>query len=86
MSKAEKLIERFKSKPKDFTFDEMKRLLFHFGYEEWRTGKTSGSRVTFYNRELDDMIKLHKPHPNPAIKQCYLNEIEKHLKDKVVIK
>lgn len=86
MSKAEKLIERFKSKPKDFTFDELRRLLFQFGYEEWRTGKTSGSRVTFFNKELDDVIKLHKPHPNPAVNRCYLIEIEKHLRDKGVIK
>jgi hypothetical protein len=86
MSKAEKLIERFNSKPKDFTFDELKRLFLHFGYEEWKTGKTSGSRVAFYNKELDDLIKLHRPHPNPIIKQCYLNEIGKHLKDKGVMK
>jgi hypothetical protein len=86
MSKVEKLIERFNSKPKDFTFDELRKLLLHFGYEEWKTGNTSGSRVAFYNKELDDLIKLHKPHPNPTIKQCYLNEIGKHLKDKGVIR
>lgn len=86
MSKAEKLIERFTSRPKDFSFDELKRLLLHFGYEEWKTGKTSGSRVAFYNKELDDLIKLHRPHPKLVIKQCYLTEIEKHLKDKGVMK
>jgi hypothetical protein len=86
MSKAEKLVERFNAKPKDFTFDELKRLLLHFGYEEWKTGRTSGSGVAFYNRELDDLIKLHKPHPDPIVRQCYLDEIGKHLKEKGVMK
>ena len=33
MSKAEKLIERFKNMPTDFTFDEMVKFLSIFGYE-----------------------------------------------------
>ncbi|GBD96939.1 MAG TPA: type II toxin-antitoxin system HicA family toxin [Nitrospirae bacterium] len=86
MSKAEKLLKRFLLKPKDFTFDELKRLLKVFGYEEIKTGKTSGSRATFYNNELDDMIKFHKPHPSSIMKRCYLREIERQLRDKGVIK
>ena len=31
MSQKEKLIERFSNKPKDFTYDELKRLLGYFG-------------------------------------------------------
>ena len=50
MSKAEKLLERFLSKPKDFTFEELRKLLKGLGYEEAKAGKTSGSRVAFYNR------------------------------------
>ena len=64
MSKTEKLLQRFLSKPKDFTFEELSRLLKSFGYEEAKTGKTSGSRISFYNSKLDDMIKFHKPHPS----------------------
>jgi hypothetical protein len=86
MSKADKLLKRFLSKPKDFTFDELKKLLKSFGYEEAKTGKTSGSRVAFYNAELDDMIKFHKPHPSQIIKQCYLKDIERQLRDREVIK
>ncbi|MBI5409343.1 MAG: type II toxin-antitoxin system HicA family toxin [Nitrospirae bacterium] len=86
MSKADKLVKRFLSKPKDFTFDELKKLLKNFGYEEAKTGKTSGSRVAFYNAELDDMIKFHKPHPSQIIKQCYLKDIERQLRDREVIK
>ena len=86
MSKAEKLLKRFLSKPKDFTYDELRRLLRSFGYEEAKTGRTSGSRVAFYNVELDDMIKFHRPHPSQLMKQCYLREIEQQLKDKGVMK
>lgn len=86
MSKTDKLLQRFLSKPKDFTFEELRKLLKSFGYEEVKTGKTSGSRVAFYNAELDDMIKFHKPHPSRIIKQCYLRDIERQLKDKEAIR
>jgi predicted RNA binding protein YcfA (HicA-like mRNA interferase family) len=86
MSKAEKLLQRFLSQPKDFTFAELEKLLKGFGYEEIKTGKTSGSRVAFYNKALNDMIKFHKPHPSQIMKRCYLNEIEKQLKGKGLIK
>lgn len=86
MSKTEKLLQRFLSKPKDFTFEELARFLKSVGYEEEKTGKTSGSRVSFYNSELDDMVKFHKPHPSSIMKRCYLAEIERKLRDKGVIK
>ena len=86
MSKAEKLLQRFLSKPKDFSFEELKKLLISLGYEEIKAGKTSGSRVAFYNARLDNMIKFHKPHPASIMKRCYLNEIEQQLRDKEVIK
>jgi len=70
----------------DFTFEELRRLLKSLGYEETKTGKTSGSRVTFYNAELDDMIKFHRPHPSQVMKQCYLRDIERQLRDREVIK
>jgi hypothetical protein len=55
-------------------------------YVEAKTGKTSGSKVTFHNAKLDDMIKFHRPHPEQIMKQCYLREIEQQLRDKGVIK
>ena len=47
MGTREKLIERFKTIPSDFTFDELERLLAIFGFEHSNKGKTSGSRVVF---------------------------------------
>lgn len=39
MGTKEKLIERFRSLPTDFTFDEMEKLLGYFGYERSNKGK-----------------------------------------------
>jgi hypothetical protein len=86
MSKNAKLVKRFLSKPKDFTFDELRRLLSSFGYEEEKAGKTAGSRITFYNARTGDEIKLHKPHPSPIMKRYLLDLIEQRLRDKEVLK
>jgi hypothetical protein len=84
MGKAEKLSKRFLSKPKDFTYEELRRLLKSFGYKEVKTGKTSGSRVAFINQKTKHIIRLHKPHPKPELKQYQLNDIEQELKRKGV--
>lgn len=67
MGTKEKLIERIKGKPADFTFDEATRLLSLFGYVKSNKGKTSGSRVMFIN-EQKQKILLHKPHPGNVLK------------------
>ena len=85
MSKAEKLIKRFLSKPKDFTYDELKRLLTLFGYREEKTGKTSGSGAAFINPENKHIIRLHKPHPKPELKTYQIDYIIDELKKMEVI-
>ena len=85
MTKARKVLERFLSRPKDFTFAELRVLLSDLGHQEAKVGKTSGSRVAFYNREIDDLIKLHRPHPSSIVKRCYLDEMRVHLKDRGLI-
>jgi len=80
MGTKEKLIERFKSHPKDFTFNELKKLLHGFGFEISNKGKTSGSRVRFKNEELKIIIDLHKPHTQgDPIKELALKEIYNNL-------
>ena len=68
MSKLEKQIERLKSKPKDYTYDEANRLLNNLGFYENNKGKTSGSRVMFYREYDQQIIMLHKPHPGNEMK------------------
>jgi hypothetical protein len=80
MSTKDKLINRFKGLPKDFTFDELSKLLTGFGYEASNKGKTSGSRVRFINKELQLIIDLHKPHTSGSpIKETALKEIYNNL-------
>ena len=66
MSTKDKLIERFKSIPSDFTFDELTRLFGYFGFKLDNKGATSGSRVCF--RRGEESFTLHKPHPGNIIK------------------
>ena len=71
--------------PKDFTYEEMKTLLNRLGYEEENKGKTSGSRVIFFNEQLQHSIFLHKPHPENIIKSYLMKYIEDELTAKGLI-
>ena len=66
MGQKEKLIERLRSKPRDFTFDEVETLLRYFGYRRSDKGRTSGSRVMFVAEEHPPLM-LHKPHPRKEL-------------------
>ena len=79
MSSFEKLQTRFLLNPKDFSYDELKRLLSGFGYKEQ---KRSGYRVVFKNERLHHSIKLHKPHPGNILKRYQINIIINELKIK----
>lgn len=81
----DKLIERFKRLPKDFTFDELTRLLEIYGFEISNKGKTSGSRVVFKNGEKKP-IMLHKPHPGNIVKGYALKQVFNYLKELGLIK
>lgn len=81
MSKIEKDIERLKSKPKDFTYDELRRILNNLGFVEYNKGKTSGSRVVFENLEINEKIELHKPHPSNVLKSYQISDILKLLEE-----
>jgi hypothetical protein len=85
MSRADKLLKRFLSRPADFTLDEMRRLLNGFGYREIKSGKTAGSRVAFVNRESGHIIRLHQPHPGRILKRYQLDLLEEALRAKGVI-
>ena len=70
MGQKEKLIQRLKSRPKDFTFQEAETLL---GYLD-NKGKTSGSRVVFESTEHANIL-LHKPHPNNELKNYQIKQL-----------
>ncbi|QCK13757.1 type II toxin-antitoxin system HicA family toxin [Mangrovivirga cuniculi] len=78
MSKKEKLIRRFLTKPSDFHYKEMVILLSYFGFKEVKKGKTFGSRVKFENEEGIPII-LHKPHPSGIMKKYQMSQIKEVL-------
>lgn len=75
MGTKEKLIERVKRQPKDFTFDELIRLFQVLGFDLSQKGKTSGSRVEFVNPEKELSYGAHKPHSDSAIKAYAMKQI-----------
>ena len=83
MGKLEKLIERLKSCPKDFTFDEMQSLLLALGFEFSNKGRTSGSRVKFFKDEV--CIILHKPHPRKELLSYQIKQVIEILSEEGMI-
>jgi predicted RNA binding protein YcfA (HicA-like mRNA interferase family) len=77
MSTKEKLIERFKQQPNDFTFDELVRLFQIFGFTIDNKGKTSGSRLLF--EKNDKSYVVHRPHPSKIVKQYVMKQILDYL-------
>lgn len=72
MGTKEKLILRFKSQPKDFTWDEFLRLFTILGFTLSNKGKTSGSRIIFTKGSLSYIA--HKPHPAKFIKEYVMKQ------------
>lgn len=83
MGKLEKMIERLKSNPKDFTFEEMQTLLLALGFEMSNKGKTSGSRVKFFKDSV--FIILHKPHPRKELLSYQVKQIIETLSEEGLI-
>ena len=81
MSRIEKEVDRLKSKPKNFTYEEAKKILNNFGFNEYNKGKTSGSRVKFCNHD-NIKIELHKPHPSNILKPYQINQLINFLKER----
>jgi len=73
VGKKEKLIERLKSNPKDFTFEELRTVLEALGFEISNKGRTSGSKVKFLKGNIP--IVLHKPHPRKELLEYQINQV-----------
>lgn len=85
MGTKEKLIDRLKSLPADFTFDEAARLLKLFGYTKSEKGKTSGSRVLFIKSGRLPVF-LHRPHPQKEMKKYAVKQLLLELKENGEVK
>ena len=74
MSKKEKLINRLKSRPVDFSFSELETLLSILGFARVDKGRTSGSRVMFVNRNKQSIL-LHRPHGRKDLLEYQIKQI-----------
>ena len=82
MAQMDKLIARLKSRPKDFTWEELRRLLKGLGFQEIQG---SGSRVKFFHQEKNCVLQLHRPHPAPTLKMYAIKEaLELLLHEKLI--
>ncbi len=84
MAKKEKLIERLKQQPNDFSWQELTTLLKSLEYAEAKQGKTGGSRRRFVH-ESKPPITLHKPHPGSIIKLYAVKEVLRFLEREELI-
>ena len=80
MSKSIKLLERLLRRPADFTFKELETLLLGLGFVLSKTGKTSGTEARFINHGTKQIIRVHKPHPNPELKSYAVSYVIIELK------
>lgn len=78
-SKNDKLLAHLLSRPSDFTWEELLRVLRQLGYEALAAGKTGGSRCAFIRAETGVIIRLHQPHPGNVLKQYQLRQLIQQL-------
>lgn len=79
MSRKDKLLNKLKKCPKDFTWDELCTLLGQYGYHiEKKRGKGSH---TIFKDELNRQIRTPRPQPQNIIKPHYLKIIYQTLID-----
>lgn len=85
MGTKEKLIGRFLTLPKDFTYDEVRRLFGLFGYSESDKGSTSGSRVEFVSANGKNSYIMHKPHPSNIMKGYVMKQLLAYIRENKLI-
>jgi len=82
MTKAAKLLKRFLSRSKNFTYHELIRQLESLGYKE---EPGFGSRVVFSNKRIKHYTKLQKPHPGIVLKRYQIDLIIQELNSKNLV-
>lgn len=74
---SDKRLQRLKSLPKNYTWDELKTLLERMGYE-MRTG--NGSRRKFIDVNKNKIL-LHEPHPQRELKEYQIRNVLEQLEE-----
>jgi predicted RNA binding protein YcfA (HicA-like mRNA interferase family) len=79
MSKHEKTLTKLcvQPTPTDIKWSDLKGALESLGYQEL---KGDGSRRKFIFPETKEVISLHKPHPQPEVKQYVIRQVVEQLR------
>lgn len=85
MGQKEKLIQKLKTNPKTFTFDDAETLLGYFTYYRSNKGRTSGSRVIFMSERYKTKILLHKPHPRKELLEYQVKQLIQQLEQEKLL-
>ena len=85
MDKFDRIVRKIITGSGTLTYNELAFILKRLNYRQIKSGKTSGSRVAFYNESLNDIIRLHKPHPGNELKHYQIKLIRSHLELKKLI-
>ena len=86
MNKKDKLLQHFRTLPRDFTFNEMEVLFRSCGFVLNNKGATSGSRVEFINEDDGSSYIMHKPHPSNIIKGYAMRQVYTYLESNGYLK
>jgi len=84
VKKSEKIVSRLKSKPNNFTYNELK-IVLQGRYVDINLGKTAASRVGFINNANSHLIRLHKSQPANILKSYQLELILEELTKRSLI-
>lgn len=81
MSQKERLLNRLKTKPKDFTIAELDSLMGKCGCYKSNRGKTSGSAIAYIHEKTGKEIRIHSPHPQKELKRYVIDNVLEFLED-----
>ena len=84
MSKISKLLNKFLNDPKDLEWQELIKILKHFGFELQSQGMTGGSRRMFENKE-GLKLYFHEPHPVKTVKSYAIKNTIEILKQEGIL-
>ena len=79
MGKKDKLINKLKSNPKDFTIEELDTLMRLCNCEIDNAGRTSGSRKKYVHIGDRHKLIIHTPHPQNIIKKYVIDRVIEYL-------
>lgn len=71
MSKREKLLARLRSRPKDFTWDDLVAVMKH---HDCTVEKGKGARRRFIHRNSGKHISWHQPHPGNVVRDYVVEQ------------